>query len=164
MGKNGNSNRFYFLGLQNHCRWRLQLVMKLRHLLLGRKAMTNVVKESEVTQSCPTLCYPMDCSLPGSSVHEIFQPRVLEWVAISFSRGSSQPKDRTQASCIVGRRFTVWATREVRQPRQHIKSRDTALLTKVCIVKAMVFPVVMYGCESWTIEKAEHGRIHAFEL
>jgi len=45
--------------------------------------------ESEVTQSCPTLCDPMDCSLPGFSVHGIFQARVLEWVAISFSRGSS---------------------------------------------------------------------------
>ena len=44
------------------------------------------------------------------------------------------------------------------------KSRDTELLTKVCLVKAMVFPVVMYGCESWTIKKAEHQRIHAFEL
>ena len=43
--------------------------------------------ESEVAQSCPTLCDPMDCSLPDSSVHEIFQARVLEWVAISFSRG-----------------------------------------------------------------------------
>ena len=45
--------------------------------------------ESKVVQSCPTLCSPMDCSLPGSSVHGIFQARVLEWVAISFSRGSS---------------------------------------------------------------------------
>ena len=50
-------------------------------------------KESEVTQSCPTLCDPMDCSLPGSSIHGIFQARVLEWVAISFSRGSSRPRD-----------------------------------------------------------------------
>jgi len=47
------------------------------------------VKESEVAQSCPTLCDPMDCSLPGFSVHRIFQARVPEWVAISFSRGSS---------------------------------------------------------------------------
>ena len=45
-----------------------------------------------------------------------------------------------------------------------LKSRDITLLTKVCIVKAMVFPVVMYGCESWTIKKAEHQRIDAFEL
>ena len=54
--------------------------------------------ESKVTQSCPTLCDLMDCSLPRSSVHVIFQARVLEWVAISFSRGSSQPRDRTQVS------------------------------------------------------------------
>ena len=51
------------------------------------------------------------------------------------------------------------------QPRQHIlKSRDITLLTKVHLVKAMAFPVVMYGCESWTIKKAEHRRIDAFEL
>ena len=46
-------------------------------------------KESEVTQLCPTLCEPMDCSLPGSSIHGIFQARILEWDAISFSRGFS---------------------------------------------------------------------------
>ena len=50
------------------------------------------------------------------------------------------------------------------QPRQHIKSRDITLSTKVCLVKAMVFPVVMYGCESWTVKKAECQRIDAFEL
>ena len=61
--------------------------------------------ESEVTQSCLTLCDPMDYSLPGSSIHGIFQARVLEWVAISFSRGSSPPKDWTQVSHIAGRRF-----------------------------------------------------------
>ena len=54
----------------------------------------------------------MGCSLPGSSVHGIFQARVLEWIAISFSRGSSQPRDRTRVSCTAGRRFTIWATRE----------------------------------------------------
>ena len=64
-----------------------------------------------VTQ-CPTLCDPMDCSPPGSSVHEISQARILEWVAISFSRGSSQPRDRTRVSCTAGRFFTDWATRE----------------------------------------------------
>ena len=67
--------------------------------------------ESEVAQSCLTL-RPMDCSLPGSSIHGIFQARILEWVAISFSRRSSRPRDWTQVSRIVGRRFTVWATRE----------------------------------------------------
>ena len=88
-GNNGNSERFYFLGLQNHCRWWLQLEIK-RYLLLEGKVMTNL-----------------------DSI---------------------------------------------------LKSRDIALLTKVCVVKAMVFPVVLYGCESWTIKKAEHQRIDASEL
>ena len=70
-------------------------------------------KESEVAQLCLTLCNPMGHRLPGSSIHGSFQARVLEWVAISFSMGSSWPRDGTQVSRIVGRRFTVWATREV---------------------------------------------------
>ena len=57
----------------------------------------------------------MDCSPPGSSVHGIFQARILEWVAISFSRRSFWRRDWIQVSCIIGRRFTVWATREVIQ-------------------------------------------------
>ena len=72
------------------------------------------MKESEV-KSCPTLWNPMDCSLPGSSIRGIFQARVLEWVAISFSRGSSQPRDQTQVSHIAGRGFTLWTTRETCQ-------------------------------------------------
>ena len=67
---------------------------------------------SEVAQSCLTLCDPMDCSLPGFSVHGIFQARVPEWVAIFFSSGSSWPRDQTQVSHIAGRCFTIWATRE----------------------------------------------------
>ena len=54
-----------------------------------------------------TLCDPMGCSPPGSSVHGILQARILEWVAISFSRGSSRPRDRTQVSHIAGRRFNL---------------------------------------------------------
>ena len=69
--------------------------------------------ESEIAQSCPTLCDPMDYSPPGSSVHGIFQARILEWVALSFSRRSSQLRDWTWVSHIAGRCFTVWATREV---------------------------------------------------
>ena len=57
-------------------------------------------REGEVAQSCPTLYDLMDCSLPGFSVPGIFQARVLEWVVISFSRGSSQPRDRTRVSHI----------------------------------------------------------------
>ena len=66
-----------------------------------------VLKVLKVTQSCPTLCDPMDCSLPGSSVHGILQARILEWVASPFSRRSLQPRDRTQFSCIAGRLFTI---------------------------------------------------------
>ena len=52
-------------------------------------------------------CDSMDCSLPGFSVHGIFQARILQWVAISFSRGSSQPRDGTQVSCMAGSFFTT---------------------------------------------------------
>ena len=78
-------------------------------------------RESEVAQSRPTHWDCMDCSLPGSSIHGFFQARVLEWVAISFSRGSSQPRDRTQVSCIAGRSFTIWTPREA-----HCKERRAA--------------------------------------
>ena len=81
----------------------------------------NVLKKSsEVVQSCSTLCDPMDCSLPGSSVHGIFQARVLEWVAVSFSRWSFQPMDRTRVSIIAGRCFTIWATTEDQCPESNI--------------------------------------------
>ena len=86
-----------------------------------------VKSQSEVAQSCSTPSDPMDCSLPGSSVHGIFQARVLEWDAIAFSM--------TNLDSI-------------------LKSRDITLPTKVHLAKAMVFPVVMYGYESWTIKKA----------
>ena len=79
----------------------------------------------------------MDCSLPGFSVHGIFQARVMEWVAIAFSMINLD---------------------------SILKSRDITLSTKVCLVEAMVFPVVMYGYESWTIKKAERQRTDAFEL
>ena len=69
--------------------------------------------QCEVAQLCPTLCDPMDCSLPGFSIHGVFQARTLEWGAISFSRGSSPPRDRTYVSCIAVRCFTLWATREL---------------------------------------------------
>ena len=69
--------------------------------------------ESEVAQSWLPLCDPIDCSLPGSSVHGIIQAIVLEWIAISLSRESFQPRAWTRVSHIVDRCFTVWATREV---------------------------------------------------
>ena len=84
-----------------------------------------------------TLESPMDWGLPGSSVHGIFQARVVEWGAIAFSL--------TNLDSI-------------------LKSRGIILPTKVRLVKATAFPVVMYGCESWAIKKTEHQRINAFEL
>ena len=60
-----------------------------------------------VAQSCLTLCDPMDCSLPGSSVHGILQAGILEWLAIPFSKGSSRPRDRTWVLRIPGRFFTI---------------------------------------------------------
>ena len=86
--------------------------------------------ESEVTQLCLTFHDPMDCSPPGSSVHGIFQARVLEWVAIAFSK-------MTNLDSV-------------------LKSRDITLPTKVHIVKVTVYSVVIYRCESWTIKKTEH--------
>ena len=65
-----------------------------------------------VTQSCPTLCDPMGYSPPGFFVHGILQVRIQEWVAIAPARGFSPPRDWTRVSCIAGRFFTIWATRE----------------------------------------------------
>ena len=86
---------------------------------------------SEVAQSCPTRCDPMDCSLQGSSVHENFQASVLEWVAISFSRGSSWPRDQTQISCIAGRHFTVWAIRKVKKCTSKDKNKTSNTIKAV---------------------------------
>ena len=65
-------------------------------------------------QSCPTLCDPMDCSLSGSSVHGILHAKILEWVAMPSSRGSSRRRDGTHVSCISGEFFTA------EPPRKHI--------------------------------------------
>jgi len=136
-----------------------------RHLLLLRKWKWS---ENEVARLCPTLCDPMDYSPPGSTVHGILQARILEYIAISFSRGSSRPRNRTQVSRIAGRLFNLWGTR-VKKVMTNLdsilKSRDITLPTKVRLIKTMVFPLlVMYRYERWTIRKAEHWRIDAFEL
>ena len=62
----------------------------------------------------------MDCSLPGSSIHEILQARILEWVAIFFSRGSFPPRDRTGVSCIAGRLFTIWPINNLLQSHSEV--------------------------------------------
>ena len=104
------------------------------HLILQ---CMKVKSESEVAQSCPTLSNPMDCSPPGSSVHGIFQARVLERGAIGFSND---------------------------QPRHHIKKQRHCFANKILSSQGYGLPVVMYGCESWTVKKADNRRIDAFEL
>ena len=93
-----------------------------------------LLKEMKVSQSCPTLCDPMDSSLAGSSVHRILQARILEWEAVPFSRGSSQPRRRTQVSQIAGGFFTICATREALDsvfiPRQRIKMQTSLCLQR----------------------------------
>ena len=117
-----------------------------------------VKSESEVAQSCLTLRDPMDCSLPGFSLHGIFQARVLEWVAIAFSDfiwGGS--KITADGDCSHKIKRCLLLGRKAMTNLDSISiSRDITLPTKVHLVKAMVFPAVMYGCESWTIKKAEH--------
>ena len=76
-------------------------------------------------QLYPTLCDPMDCSPPGSSVHEILQAKTLGWIAIPFSRGSSQPRDRTRvycASCIAGRFLTTEPPRKFKDIIHHMNT------------------------------------------
>ena len=90
--------------------------------------------ESEVAQLCPTLCNPVDCSPPGSSLHGILQARILEWVAIFFSRGSSRPRDPTWVSRIAGRHFNLWATREACFPQN-------PLSVFLCFVLSCQFPI-----------------------
>ena len=86
---------------------------KRQHWEQGRKINPKPLRKCVlVAQLCLTFCDPMNCSLPGSSVHGILQTRILEWVTIPFCRGSSHPRDRTGISCIVGRFFTFWATKE----------------------------------------------------
>ena len=92
----------------------------------------------KVAQARPTLCDPMDCT-----VHRILQARILEWVTFPFSRGSSQPRDQTHVSCIAGRFFTSWATREA--PGQMCIC-DSVLFLMLFPLFKITFPI--FSC--WT--------------
>ena len=96
---------------------------------LKKKAWPNYmlsIRDWLLKRSSPTLCDPMDCSPRGSSVHGILHTRILEWVAISFSRGCSRARDWTQLSHNAGRLFTNWATREtlIRDSRLKKKNKN----------------------------------------
>ena len=90
----------------------------------------------------------MDFSLPGSSIHGIFQARIPEWVAISFSRGSSRPRDRTRVFCTAGRLFTIWVTREA--PCWLCTHIDSKILSPIliprCTLLTHVLTYLKLGC------------------
>ena len=100
----------------------------LRHISIN-------IGESESAKSLSRvrLCSSMDCSLPGSSVHGISQARILGWVAIPFSRGSSRPRDQIRVSWIAGRFFTIWATREAPIVSKDESIKDSFLWDKLKI-------------------------------
>ena len=104
------------------------------------------------SQSYLTLCDPMDCSPPGTSVHGALQARTLEWVAIPFSRESSQPRDQTWVSCIAGGFFTIWVTREAQSfykqktevRSKHIEHDPQALECKMQGLLSTEFPSIRH--------------------
>ena len=91
-----------------------------------------------VAHSGPTLCESMDCSPPGFSIHGILQASILEWVAIPFSRGSSQPRNQTRVSCFTGRFFTIWVTWEADTSTLQAYSHHTI---NILLAKASWIPV-----------------------
>ena len=95
-----------------------------------------------VAQSRSTLCNGMECS-PSGSVHGIFQARILEWVAIPFSRGSPWPRDWNEVYCIAGRFFTVWAIREAQT--------TTCVCVRVCVCMCVSHSVVSNSVTPWTV-------------
>ena len=109
-------------------------------LVLMANAQTSVSLCVSVARSCPTLCDPVVCSLPGSSVHGILQARMLEWVAIPFSRASSSSRDQTQVFRIAGRFFTIWATREALSVSQVRKISDVKLEAKPHPIDESILP------------------------
>ena len=91
-----------------------------------------------ITQLHPTLCDPIDCSLPGCSVHGSLQARILEWVAIPFSRGSSQPRDQTHVSCIAGRFYSVSSHQGSILNALTMCLGKSLLVTGICILSTLV--------------------------
>ena len=138
---------------------------------------------AESLQSCPTLCDPIDSSPPGSPVPGILQARTLEWIAISFSNEWKWEVKVKSLSCVqllatpwtaahhapqsMGfSRQEYWSGVPLPSPMTNLdsilKSRDVTLPTKVCLVITMIFLVVMYGCENWTIKKLSTKELMLF--
>ena len=162
----------------------LTATMKLRHLLLGRKVINHLAAAAKALQSCPTvrphrrqptrLRPPWDSPGKNTGVgcHFLLQCMKSEkwkWSHSVVSDTMRPPRQQpTRLLCpwdFPGKSTEVGCPCLLRNHLDNIlQSRDITSPTKVCLVKAMVFPVVMYGCESWTIKKAEHQRIDPFEL
>ena len=107
-------------------------------LFVSKVELWQSENENEVSQLCPTLCDPKDCSLPGSSIRSIFQARVLEWAAIYFSRGSSQPRDQT------------WVFPHCRQALYHLSHQGS--LYQELWQKTLQNPEVSHCCNFfWTL-------------
>ena len=92
------------------------------------------------------LCNSMNCYKPGSSVHRILKARILEWVAVPFTRGSSWPRDRTQVSRIVGRFFTVWGTREAQLPISYLFHTCWCKTVLLSTHRTLPFPHCVHVC------------------
>ena len=118
--------------------------------ILSLCSVTYYLCRSEVTQLCPSLCNPLDCNLPGSSVHGVFQAGVQEWVAISFSRGSFQSRDWTWVSCIAGRLFTVWSSREAWNKAPNLSEPSFSHLWNIIACLSYFIHVQLYAT-LWTV-------------
>ena len=108
---------FFFLSIFPIC-----LFLFVSYITLKMKVL--------VAQLCSVVCNPMDCTPPGSSVHGILQARILEWIAIPFFRGFSWPRNQTQVSCLAGRFFTIWATREALKGWEQVLNPVTSILIR----------------------------------
>ena len=111
-------------------------------------------KHAQSLQSCLTLCDPVDCSPPGSSVHGILQAIILEWVAMPSSRGSSCPRDQThvsRVSCIAGRFFTYWATCAAQSylNSESFKEENTNILQRYSHLQRVAGLVPVLGNGAW---------------
>ena len=114
-----------------------------------------------VSQSCLTLCDPMDCSPPGSSVHGILQARILEWVAISFSRGSSWSRNWTWVSCIAGRLFTDWATRKTYNCSAVTLFKSTIKWSRKIILALWVWGSLVHWTKASILNWCQGGRANS---
>ena len=124
-----------------------------------------------VAQSYPTLWYSMKCSPPDSSVHGISQARILEWVAISISRGAFQSRDQTQVSCFAGRFLTVWAPRKPFYVYIHLHAHTHKYIASPVAQMVRNLPAVQETCirslnweDPLEKEMATHSTILAWEI